>query len=489
LIDRARRRALGAGALLPLVANASAQLDASAAVQDALTRRVTPAAMREDIDVLARAYRALHPGLYRYQTPAAFDEQLARLHAWAGDERSLAAWYTALARLTAAVRCGHSYPNPANQGRSVRDALAGAMRPLPLHTRWIDGRLFVSDGLKTSLMAGVEILALDGVRTAELGPQLLQLARADGSNDAKRWSLLELRGNERVPTFDLYRSLLRPAAADSLQIQVRRADGTVRELGLSSAPAEGRSGLALAWQFAIDHEGNATMRMPTWALYDNAFDWRAWIDAAVDRLIDERARALVVDLRGNEGGRDCGDVLLERLIDGPVAKPLPRRLVRYRSVPADLNNMLDTWDDSFRDWGDKAVGPMDNGFYRLVDGVESQVLPRGQRFTGPVAVLIDASNSSATFQFAALVRASARGLLVGETTGGSLRGLNGGAYFFLRLPVTRVEVDVPLIGFFPASPQRDEGVVPDVPVPSRVADLTSKEDRVLHAARVRVLSS
>ncbi|WP_271084028.1 S41 family peptidase [Brevundimonas sp. NIBR11] len=34
----------------------------------------------------------------------------------------------------------------------------------------------------------------------------------------------------------------------------------------------------------------------------------------MDDLSGDGARGLIVDLRGNEGGEDCGDVILSRLI-------------------------------------------------------------------------------------------------------------------------------------------------------------------------------
>ena len=73
--------------------------------------------------------------------------------------------------------------------------------------------------------------------------------------------------------------------------------------------------------------------------------------------------------------------------------------------------------------------------------------------------------------------------LIGEPTGGNRRGINGGAYFFLRLPGTGMEVDLPLIGYFPLRPQPDAGVVPDLLVPVRRSDIASGFDRAMASAR------
>jgi C-terminal processing protease CtpA/Prc len=130
-----------------------------------------------------------------------------------------------------------------------------------------------------------------------------------------------------------------------------------------------------------------------------------------------------------------------------------------------MRPLLDTWDPSFHALGKDAYGPDADGFYTLRgDGPEDIAPASGKRLAARLIVLIDGSNSSATFQFARRVQKAGLGVLLGEPTGGNQRGINGGAFFFLRLPESQLEVDLPLIGFFPAGSPPDGGLMPDVPV-------------------------
>jgi C-terminal processing protease CtpA/Prc len=226
--------------------------------------------------------------------------------------------------------------------------------------------------------------------------------------------------------------------------------------------------------------GVAVLTMPNWALYDTKWDWHGWLDAEIDRLVAERVPALVVDLRGNEGGLDCGDALVERLIARPTPATDARRLVRYRKVPAGMLAKLDTWDHRSDDWGD-AAQPFDRRFFQLTgpdQGVRT-LTPRGRRYEGAVRVLTDPQNSSATHQFAQIVRREGLAKLIGETTGGNCRGINGGYFYTLTLPASRVEVDVPLIGQFPSRPQPDAGVVPDILVAATREDIVRATDQAM----------
>ncbi|HZV85362.1 MAG TPA: S41 family peptidase [Brevundimonas sp.] len=244
------------------------------------------------------------------------------------------------------------------------------------------------------------------------------------------------------------------------------------------------------WTLARRDDGVAVLTMPSWSLYRSSFDWRAWLGTAMDDLTGDGARGLIVDLRGNEGGLDCGEVILSRLIGQDLALADDQRWTRYRRAPENLRPHLQTWDRSFLDWGDKAAGPDERGYYRLSryeDAEAGSILrPEGRRFAGQVIILCDASNSSATFQFARTVKDNGLATLMGQTTGGNRRGINGGAFFFLNLPATGFVVDLPLIASFPASPQPDAGIEPDIRVETTAEDIAADRDAEMAAATTRL---
>lgn len=449
-----------------------------------------PAAIRSDLDIIEAAYGALHPGLDRYLGQSGFAARIDELKRWAGRGQSPRAWFVELGRLTAAVRCGHSFPNPVNQRGAVIAAILDGRDRVPFAFRWIGGRMVVTRPLRKGVLLrpGQVIEAIDGTAAPELLRRLLPLARADGGNDGKRVALMQVDGTGRFGAFDVYRPLVSPVRGDG-QVAVRSGGRTMLLPAMSDAERQAaQSGKTDegGWSFALN-DGVGVLTMPSWALYNSKWDWRGFLDQTVDRLIDEGARGLVIDLRDNEGGLDCGDHLLARLVERPLAMPAFERFVRYRRVPEALGPMLDTWDKSFRDWGEAARASDRPGFFRLVregegDGAEV-IKPKGRRFAGKVAVLISPTCSSATFQFALAIKGKGIARLVGTTSGGNRRGINGGAYFFLRLPGTGMEIDLPLIGFFPTAAQPDAGVEPDILVAPSIADIIAGRDRAMAAAQ------
>jgi hypothetical protein len=457
------------------------------------TETLAASGLRHDVGLLREVYEALHPGLLRYNssgtTASRFD---ALADAASRGPMSLSAFYLLVSRFLGTVRCGHSYANFYNQPKATRTALFENADRLPFAFRWLGSRMVVTgDPHGIGIARGSEIVAIDGMPVGRLLSDLMPLARADGHNDAKRRRLMSMQSEDRYESFDVFFSLLAGRPRYSLLMESpdgRRSTRIVDAVALAERRKVMRTPAATGDSpvWTMERRGaSAVLTMPSWALYDSKWDWRNWLDAEIDRLVAERVPALVVDLRGNEGGLDCGDRIVERLISRPTPASDARRLVRYRTVPDAMLRKLDTWDHACDDWG-AAAQPFDSRFFQLTGPDQGvRILnPRGRRYAGSVRVLTDPQNSSATHQFAELVRRERLAALIGEPTGGNCRGLNGGYFYTLTLPASQVEVDVPLVGLFPTRTQPDAGVVPDVAAAPSRDDIASGAD----AAMARALS-
>ncbi len=473
---------------------------------------IKAADLQADLVVLRKAYEELHPGLYRYNTKAEMDTHFDELKRKFSHDLSLQDAYLAFSEFAAQVKCGHTYPNFFNQTKEIAAKLFQGQNRVPFYFEWLNGRMVVTRDFTPDhrLPRGTQVLAINGNPSSLILKRLMTIARADGSNDAKRVAYLELTGDDKYEAFDIYFPMFFPQTGTTMQLLAQRPGeekpATIAVQALTyaerveprksqEATLQGGDQPLFEWKHLDD--GSAYLRMPSWALYNSKWDWKTWLNAKLDELADKNAPALIVDLRGNEGGNDVGDEILSRLVAQDLKIPAFSRLVRYRQTREDLNAYLDTWDPSFKNWGVAArdlekpwpTAPPVHYFLLVREGETPDgdvIVHSAKPFHGKLFVLIDANNSSATFQFDQIVKESKLGMLVGQPTGGNLRGINGGAFFFLRLPKSHIEMDIPLIGRFPSTPQPDAGIAPDIPVATTIEDIITGADPEMAAVRAQL---
>lgn len=165
------------------------------------------------------------------------------------------------------------------------------------------------------------MLAIDGTPAAAILERLMTVARADGSNDAKRVSDLEAGGYSNYEAFDIYFPMFFPRSSPWMELRVKPLAGKPLTLAVEAltyeqrlAPIQAqvdnrRGGDGPVWEFKFLDARTGSLRMPTWALYNSKWDWEGFLDTVFQQLAERKAANLVIDLRGNEGGLSVGDVI------------------------------------------------------------------------------------------------------------------------------------------------------------------------------------
>lgn len=467
-------------------------LGAALAALLALAAPATPARLSaeqatRDLRVLERALFELHPGLERYQSAdalAARFEAARRDLADGAEPGELYLWAT---RLSASVRCGHTWTNPLNQGPAMQ-ALLDGLPALPVRVRLLQGRLLVTESADPAIARHDEILAIDGRPIADIVAALLPAIRADGSSDGKR--LAQFNTDEQGGVLDRLLPLAFPPTDGRYRLRLRSPDGREHEARIAGQPvpvreaALARAGVAaedLSWRLRIDGR-TAVMTLPTFAFWRGEFDWQGFLQSSFEQLEAEGVTRLVIDLRQNEGGDSAiGRALVGHLVTAAYTPPAGRVESAYERVPYVLARFLDTWDFDFFDRTGQVLRGPGRNFLLREQPAPTPILPLSPRFAGEVVALTGPRMSSAGFRVARDLQATGTAVLVGEPTGGNRRGLNGGQLAWVTLPNSGVAVDIPLIATF-YDDQPDAPVLPDLPVATTVEDVIAGRDPVMARA-------
>jgi C-terminal processing protease CtpA/Prc len=459
----------------------------SAAAAD-VAGTLTEEAAKQDVRVLKRALTELHPALTKYRTEAEMNAAFAKFEARGNAARTAGETYLAATELAAAIRCGHTWTNVLNQAGATKHALLEDANKLPLTMTLVENRWLVLASADANVATGDEILAIDGVDAAAIVTRVMPYLRADGASDGKRLTQLN-HDRADFSMMDIIWPLIQPPVNGEYTLQLRRANGAVTKANVKAMTLAARKAVLKtpepndAWQFRID--GNTgILTMPTFAFWRSKFEWEKFLDATFNELAQKNIPQLVIDIRRAEGGDGAvGPKLLSYLLKQPASYEGYQAISAYERAPYLLVKYLDTWDFDFFDRTGKVEKLGEKRYLYKARAVGPRTItPAANAFTGRVAMLVGAENSSATFQLAELTKRLGAATLIGQATGGNLRGLNGGELAWVTLPNSGVSVDIPLLSSVPLAPQPDASVTPDVVVPRTFAARAAGRDDEMTAA-------
>lgn len=440
-----------------------------------------------DLTLLRKALDDLHPGLTLHRTKQQDQAAWGELERFVPRGGTRQQFYLRLSRYLAGVQCGHTYANFYNQTDAVKAELFDRDDKVPFTFAILDRRIFIRES--ATLARGTEVLGLNGRPVGDLLAELQKYVKADGKNDGKRLSDLEVSGLGRFEAFDIFQPMLLPPREGKYSVLVQELGAQPRTVEMAAVSRDSRRirlRLATAdpWEFRMLPEGPAYLRLSSFTTWNFRFDWKAFLADACAKAKDQPDRGLIIDIRGNEGGDDSVITeLLKYVIKQPTTIPKSLAYVIFQQVSDELRPHLSTWDQAVFNAA-AYTRPIGDGRYEVQsESSRDRILqPSSRAFSGKVVLLVGPANSSATFTVARTWKQQGLATLVGRPTGGSRKGTNGGKFLVYKMPDAGFTVDIPLVAYRPEPSGPDAGIVPDVLTKWTVEDIRLNRDPDLVAA-------
>jgi C-terminal processing protease CtpA/Prc len=191
-------------------------------------------------------------------------------------------------------------------------------------------------------------------------------------------------------------------------------------------------------------------------------------------LRHNQIQSLVIDLRGNTGGR--GDVCIDMMQylmkkdfyftlmeEGNVSQSRFTYLAEQAektSIPIDLN-------------------VVDHSPYSTHYDFNAPQSLATNRFKGKVYLLVNRGTFSAAALFAIALKKQMDCVLIGEETGGGVAGCDGGNIVNIKLPNTQFELEIPVMWTYSVdkAPAYSGGLKPDIIFSPTIAEIS---DMLIH---------
>jgi len=271
-----------------------------------------------------------------------------------------------------------------------------------------------NDGALPPLTHSTEILAINGVSTADLLSRLSRFGH--GETAGLRPHMLTVMWAQWLDCVFGWRDRFDIDLAES-----GHGAGQRRVVSWSAGDPWKSDRTAISEQPRLVWFTNDTaiLRVPTFDVDEDPEAFSRAVDACFSKMRERGAKTLIIDLRGNTGGQsDAGAVVIQYLIDRPIGF-----VARARERLNEDNNGL------FGRLGSP-------GSLRDFDLEEKKIQPIGpsKRFTGTTLVWIDQLTYSASILFATAVQDHAIATLIGMSTGGFAN--QTGNMMPTRLPAT-----------------------------------------------------
>lgn len=463
-----------------------------------LAQNTIPAAdLQKDFRILKEALESLHPALYKYNTKEEMSEHFESLHEQLSKDQDILTAYSNFSLFSAKIQCGHTYGNFWNQGPALQAVFKDKADKVPFTFRIIDGKMILYQNLseEETLQVGDEIVSINGHSSSSILEKLYPYMKSDGANEGQRYFRMQLFGQNNYEAFDIYfplafdvgeriaLSLKAFETGKEKQAEVKLITRQERFDRLQQRYGKQIQSYDDYWKFEVINPQVAKLTIGTFVTWKMTLKWRAFLKDAFQTLQRKNIPNLILDIRGNGGGDSAVQAELYKYLTQKESRRGPyQQTLRNNKVPVHLRPYLSSWGNDFYDVSNKTK-PLSDGFYTFKKGglIDEKMPPKAKAYRGKVYLVADASNSSGTYFLISYLKSNNLATVVGQTSGGNQQGITGGQIVYLTLPHSKVEIDIPLIGYYPNTPQANQGIEPDIHiVPSIQALVQGKDLEVEH---------
>lgn len=406
--------------------------------------------LEKDLAFFSEKLTSIHPLFLDKTLRSNWECKLSAMRKSLKDSMTQNEFYLLIAPSLSSLNDGHSYLRIPFDQRILYTKAGGLV--FPFFVDIIDGKIFISQyngDDSTLFLGGEEIIQINGISSANMVLEMQNLfGDSSIANRQKavannfRFYIWMIYGFEKD-----YELVIKNKQNKTLQVSVPGVTNEQFQRNIKRFHPQKNE----LYSLSIDTANKSSiLKIKTFGQLES---FCAFADSAFLVIKKNKIEKLIIDIRGNGGGRSVVvDSLMNYLTDKPYTQ--------YKKIEIRVSQELkerykEKYSDSY-EWIDRYA--IDD----LVVPDMNLVLPSNNklRFTGNLFLLTDKTSSSAAATFAGVFKELKLGVIIGEETGGTIGYY--GDYWDISTPNTAITFCIAPKRFIQyGGTDIDRGVIPD----------------------------
>jgi len=417
------------------------------------TQDLTKEQASQDLAELKSELEKFHSGYNRYTSIDSmnllFDQVENNLV-----DMSVVDFYKELALIASKIRCGHTRVSLPERSRA---AFRRTNVFLPFTVSILDNKLYVRKSLDTSFKPGDEISAINGLGIPEILKTIFDHHSSDGYITSNKLQLTSY-------FFHYYFQLYLANGSTSYQVTFASSNKTVDGKSWSEVEAiqtSSRPGAVMELQHRNNYSYLKIGSFGESSLRSNGYNYTQFLAKTFKDLKERETKNLILDLRGNGGGKDSfGALLVSYLVNDDFGY--------FEKIEVT---------DEYSGYGEVVHSENTN----LMTSHSGLAVHSSQKdsFRGTLYLLTDGWTFSTAADVVSVLDNTNRAYIVGKETGGGRFGNTSGASKTLTLPNSQIRFNIPLWKYTTALRDKVDtgrGVVPNAQISPSIQELLSGVD-------------
>lgn len=453
-------------------------------------RDMSPEKLRQDILTLQNALQKAHPSLDLYIDPDSLELLFARAINSNNTSKNSIEFYQDIARLMAAIGCGHTsaFPSSGHYLQQIYFAKYG-----PLNICYFDSvaRVLHNFSGNNDISIGDHVLSINNVPVREVWDSINSMIPSDGYNENYIIWDLEIGFfydwyNLCYGDFDDFEYVLLKDNGDTLHVTLP----AVGYFDIKENMDPFAESLPEAPILDVDYIDSINAAVLTIKSFDPDVMKRyrtkfiPYLDQVFRQMSLHGVENLIIDLRGNQGGSTSYMVELLSHFSPWTFNPYDTEYVTYNLKKGPK---LAIWGRKAYKRFSKRGEPVAGSNKKKIEYFSgTDFMPAIPYFAGNLYILVNGGTYSAASDATCYLKFTDKATVIGTETSGTCGPITAGLFGSMTLPNSKIEVEIPLIQYSKQIPADSviagRGAMPNYPVNYTWNEFISGEDMELRKA-------